>query len=298
MRNGRDGEARGRRSDTGSGTDRSTPRRRLISGAGSGPALELLEVGTEQSGANAPLLCVHGAFGGAWMWAEAFLPALARLGRWGAAVSFRGHGGSEGRAILGSATLADYSADVLSAIDALAAPPIIIAHSLGALLAQRLLGTRSIRALVLLAPLPPEGMLLITPRLLFTAPRLWRAMLDALSNEHALALGQMRDAVFSGGFSPADIERYLSLMVSESHSVLLDCHLPLPVTPSFIARVPTLVVAGGKDRLVSPDAALRTALFHGAEHRVVEEGGHLVHLEPGAEELARQVVEWLEARGL
>jgi pimeloyl-ACP methyl ester carboxylesterase len=108
----------------------------------------------------------------------------------------------------------------------------------------------------------------------------------------------VRDTVFSNRLSPTDVDRYLSLMVTEGRLVLLECHVPLPVAPAFVLGVPTLVVEGGNDRLVPQDAALRTSLYHRADHRIVEGAGHLIHLEPGAEDVARDVVSWLEERGL
>ena len=272
-------------------------RRRVLPADGSAPALELYEVGKSNGDGKAPVLCLHGAFGGAWMWSEFFLPTLARLGRPAAALSLRGHGGSDGREALPGATLADYTADVLRAFDALAEPPIVVAHSLGALLVQRLLGRRPMRALILLAPLPPEGMALTTPRLMLTAPELWREVLDVILGGR-ISLSHIRDTLFSNGFAPADVDRYLSLMVPECQSVLLECHLPLAVLPAFLIGVPTLVVAGSKDPLVPPDAALRTALYHGADHRLLEGAGHLMQLESAAEDIAGNVVKWMEARGL
>ena len=272
--------------------------RRILPAQPSAPALELCEVGEPGARGKTPILCLHGAFGGAWMWAEHFLPALGRLGRHAAALSLRGHGGSQGREALSRAMLSDYSADVIRAIDTFDEPPIVLAHSLGALLAQRLLGQRNMRALVLLAPLPPDGMMLITPRLLMTAPHVWLEIWSALSGDHAVALTHVRDSVFSNRLSPGEVDRYLSLMVTEGRSVLLECHVPLPVVPAFVLGVPALVVEAGNDRLVPQDAALRTSLYHGADHQVVEGAGHLIHLEPGAEEVARDVVAWLEEYGL
>lgn len=275
-----------------------TLKRRFLPAQPSAPALEISEEGEPGAGGKTPILCLHGAFGGAWMWAEHFLPALGHLGRHAAALSLRGHGRSHGREALSRATLSDYSADVIRAVDAFDEPPIILAHSLGALLAQRLLGQRDFRALVLLAPLPPDGMMLITPRLLMTAPHVWLEIWSALSGDHAVALTHVRDTVFSDRLSPTDVDRYLSLMVVEGRSALLECHVPLPVAPAFVFGVPTLVVEAGNDRLVPQDAALRTSLYHRADHRFVEGASHLLHLEPGAEDLARDVVTWLEERGL
>jgi alpha-beta hydrolase superfamily lysophospholipase len=108
----------------------------------------------------------------------------------------------------------------------------------------------------------------------------------------------VRDTVFSSRLSSTDVDRYVSLMVTEARSVLIECHVPLPVVPAFVLGVPTLVIEAGKDQLVPQDAASRTSLYHRADHRVVEGAGHLIHLEPGSEDVARDVVAWLEERGL
>ena len=47
---------------------------------GEGPALELVEAFPDSQATGAPLLFVHGAFSGAWCWAERFLPFFARVG--------------------------------------------------------------------------------------------------------------------------------------------------------------------------------------------------------------------------
>jgi pimeloyl-ACP methyl ester carboxylesterase len=272
-------------------------KQRLLPAHRSAPALELLETEAADRG-KPPILCLHGAFGGAWMWSEAFLPAAAALGRSATALSLRGHGNSHGRESLSGARLADYGQDVLRAIDALCEPPIIVAHSLGTLLAQRLLWRRPVRAVVLLAPLPPEGLLLLTPRLLVTVPELWLDIVDGLAGDRTVAFTHSRDAVRSSRCSAADLDRYLTLMVRESHLALLDCHVPVPIVPAFALGVPSLVLEAGEDTLVPRDAVMRTALYHGAEHRVVEGAGHLLHLERGAERVAQDVVEWLNHRGL
>jgi pimeloyl-ACP methyl ester carboxylesterase len=82
----------------------------------------------------------------------------AKRGRRSAALSVRGHGRSGGRDLLRSATLTDYAKDPRRALTEFVDPPIIVAHSLGALLAQRLLGRVSMRAIIMLAPMPPEGL--------------------------------------------------------------------------------------------------------------------------------------------
>ena len=105
-----------------------------------------------------PILFVHGAFGGAWTWTELFVLRAAKRGRPSVAFSVRGHGRSEGRDFLRSATLTDYTDDLRRTLAQFVAPAIGVAHSLGALLAQRLLGHVSTRAMIMLAPSPAEGL--------------------------------------------------------------------------------------------------------------------------------------------
>lgn len=231
------------------------------------------------------------------MWEE-FLQIMAERGRHAAAVSVRGHGMSEGRQILRSATLAHYTADVLRAIAEFGEPPIVIAHSLGALLAQRLLGRTAIRALIMLAPLPPEGMLLTSPRLMATAPTTWLRILHATLGFGAPALQDLKELIFSSRFAPVDVDRHMARMVIESMQVLIESHLPLPTAPAFVLGVPTLVIAGDADRLVPNEFTWRTALYHGAEFIAAPGFGHLLHLEPGADQIAQMAIRWLEQRSL
>src|SRR5512144_2722393 len=58
-----------------------------------------------------PLLFVHGAYGGAWLWDEHFLPYFAERGWAAHALSLRGHAGSDGADTVQFARLRDYVAD-------------------------------------------------------------------------------------------------------------------------------------------------------------------------------------------
>ena len=78
-----------------------------------------------------PILFVHGSYCAAWIWAEKFMPYFAEQGFSCAAVSLRGHGGSEG--LLSWASLADYVDDVTSAVAQMDSPPILVGHSMGGL---------------------------------------------------------------------------------------------------------------------------------------------------------------------
>jgi non-heme chloroperoxidase len=56
------------------------------------------------------------------------------------------------------ASVDDYVADVLEAAQRLSAPPVLVGHSMGAIVVQRAARRRGARAIVLLAPVPPHGL--------------------------------------------------------------------------------------------------------------------------------------------
>jgi len=123
--------------------------------------LEVLEYRPERASENPPLLFVHGGSHGAWCWKEHFLPYFAAKGFHSYALSFRGHGQSEGREKLETFSLLDYSDDLLQVMQQINSKPVLIGHSLGGSIVQRVwsLHPDSMRAVVLLSSTPPRGML-------------------------------------------------------------------------------------------------------------------------------------------
>src|ERR1700680_2733797 len=89
--------------------------------------------GDPQSTHPTPLLFVHGAWHGSWCWNEHFLPY--------------------------------FVADVKHIPRQLDRPPVLIGHSMGGLIVQKYLETHSVPAAVLLASVPPAGVLRTTLRI-------------------------------------------------------------------------------------------------------------------------------------
>ncbi len=127
--------------------------------------LEVIAYPTTMPTANPPLLFVHGAWHGAWCWEPHFLPYFAGQGYASYALSFRGHGKSEGRNKLRGQRIAQYADDVAQVAAQFDQPPVLISHSMGTLVAQKYLETRPARAAVLLAPVPPNGVIATTLRI-------------------------------------------------------------------------------------------------------------------------------------
>src|SRR3954451_22717797 len=117
-----------------------------------------------------PLLFVHGGYCDSWCWEPYFLPWFAAQGYPAYAISLRGHGASGGHDSLFVAGLDDYAADVERVMAQIPVAPVLVGHSMGAAVVERLLATRPLRGAALLAPVPPSGLLSMAARLATERP--------------------------------------------------------------------------------------------------------------------------------
>ena len=242
-----------------------------------------------------PLLFVHGAYGGAWEWAEHFMPFFAERGWTTHAVSLRGHGESDGAQEVWLARLADYIADVEQVVADLPAPPVLIGHSLGGMVVQKCLHRASYPGAVLMASAPPHGMFpslvnmaFANPGLLFELTRVQAMGPRASGGQH------VRRALFSEDAPQAAVRRYMSTFQSESLLVtfdLLGLDLP-PSTPSL--DLPVLVLGAENDTFVFPGALHATAQTYRTQAEILPGMAHAMMLDLGWEEVAQRIARWLE----
>jgi pimeloyl-ACP methyl ester carboxylesterase len=261
--------------------------------------LELLTDGPPNP-AEPPLLFLHGAFGGAWMWAEHTLRWFAGHGRQTYALSFRGHGGSDGYAALQGTGLGDYLADTLAVMRVISRPVVVIGHSLGALIGQRLLASPEARghvlALGLLTPVPLEGMASSSAWLALSDPPLFQALALAGSGLHRPNADEARQALFSADMPECLVRSYNDRLQPESALALTEAQFPSMVPSATWFGVPSLVLVADADRLIAPDAAQRTAFWHGARCISVP-GPHLFMLDATWQRAAEAVRDWLAEVG-
>src|SRR5690242_20470860 len=151
-----------------------------------------------------PILFIPGYFAAAWVY-ECYLPFFAERGYAGFAINLRGRGGSAlpPGGTLGNVSLDDFIADARTAarwITERIGRPIVVGHSMGGLIAQKLGEEGLARALVLLSPAPPRGISVITARLLRRQLRYLPALLRSrrivprFSDMRALVLNRVPPA--------------------------------------------------------------------------------------------------------
>ena len=115
-------------------------------------------------GRDVPILFVHGYFADATVFTD-WLEFFAARGWPAYAVNLRGRGGARPDVDLGRASMSDFVDDAAAVARALGAP-VVVGHSMGGLIAQQLAARHDVRAAVLLAPAPPRGISVLSPRLL------------------------------------------------------------------------------------------------------------------------------------
>jgi pimeloyl-ACP methyl ester carboxylesterase len=247
----------------------------------------------ERRSRKPPLLLVHGALTGSWMWSP-FAAYFAERGWEAHAMNMRGHYTSD-LADLSTAQMRDYADDIGVAIRQLGRPPVVIAWGIGALAALLFAERHPVLGLVLLAPSPPA------------------AALPRRADDHELRqVPDVYDARWWGWIAPMD--RLRSWMPDMTDAELVKMQEMLRgARESGSARrermrgvevdlagieVPSLVIGAGLDDVIHPSEARLTADLMGATYEYFPAASHF-GLVMGSEtwpQVAGSVLGWLEER--
>ncbi len=252
--------------------------------------LTLLSADAKRGGRpRPPVLCVHGMFGGAWQF-EGWLSQLAARGYEAQALDLRGHHGSRPVPALGRVSVRDYVDDALEVARAIG-NPVVIGHSMGGLIAQKLAEAGAVRAAVLLCAAPPRGILVTSPTLIGRQLKYLPQMLG--SRPIAPDRGDANWLMFNR--TPlADADAIFARLVPESGAAGREMSLGLIAVDQRRVTCPVLSVTSRDDRFVVPRIGRALARKYRAEQIVAEGHAHLVISEPGWEKVAAQVIDWLD----
>lgn len=247
----------------------------------------------------APLLFVHGGYTGAWCWDDYFLPYFAERGYHACALSLRGHGTSHGREALDAAGISDYVADVAVIARRFEHAPVLIGHSMGATVVQRCLRQLEAAAAVLVAPVPPEG--LMGPALALAArdPSLF-GEINLMQHAHPgfATVDGLRRAVFSRQMPDDVVLRHFSRMQPESQRALFDLSWPQYFFIGRPTALPVMVLGAQQDNFFPPPVVEATARYYGVKAEIFPDTAHSIMLESGWQVVAERIVEWLASHGL
>lgn len=242
---------------------------------------------------KAPLVLVHGLWSGSRCWRQ-WATHLSNLGWECWAVNFRGRFEEQPLAWLERLTVEDCLADLQRIIRSVPAPPVLLAHSFGGLLALKAAEDTKVAALVLLCGLPPSGVGVGLTRLLRLL-RLKYLPLIFLRRPFRLKEKDFCRSLLAcvPEVQQADI---LSGLVPESGYLIGEFfHRRIEVEPTRI-HCPTLVVGGAEDPVVPIAATREMAQRLGAEIKEYSRRGHWIIGAAGGEVMAREIHRWLVHR--
>lgn len=247
-----------------------------------------------------PVVMIHGAFCGGWVF-DGLRKSFEAKGYKVRTPTLRYHDcGRNPPALLGTTSVLDYAADLEKEISALKAVPILIGHSMGGLLAQMLAARMGVRALVLLAPSAPWGMLPSTmfeyasAGAMFFAGDFWSKPIQpsydiAASNALDLLPPSERSQIFAR-FVPES-----GLATFEIMHWALDARRATAVDANKVT-CPVLCLSGRHDKVNPPPTIRRIAQrYRGhADYEELDGHSHWMLGEPGWEKIAARALHWLE----
>ena len=237
--------------------------------------------------ADAPVTAVllHGIGLGPWLW-EPWAPLFAAAGVRTIALRMPGHG--PGDADVG---LADVIAGVDAALDAVGGAPVVVGHSMGALVAQVLATRRAFAGMALVCPLPAGQVRLFPPRgALLGGAALMRPFLTGAPLRVGWSLYR---AVGLELLDEAAARAAHARIVPWPNRLCRDLAFARPVIDPARIDVPVLVALGARDPLVPwRRARLLGDLYEAVTWRY-DDLGHMPSLEPGGERLGRDLAAWV-----
>jgi pimeloyl-ACP methyl ester carboxylesterase len=242
-----------------------------------------------------PIVLVHGAWHGAWVWEARAIPGLTAAGFRVHAIDLRGHGSTPNPRSLRRTRIDHYVEDLDAALDQIAVPAVVVGHSMGGLVVQKYLETRDdVAGAVLLCSSPVGGVIGATLRtarrhpLAFLMANLRLRLWPLVSTPERAASLLLRD-----GLDEASVRGVHARLQDESYLAYLDMLVFRRPKPTEV-QVPVLVVGAGEDRIFSVAEQERTTDAYGGDGVLIAGAPHDIMLDEAWEHAQQAIVDWIE----
>jgi pimeloyl-ACP methyl ester carboxylesterase len=245
-----------------------------------------------------PIVLVHGAFCGGWIF-DRFRTPFEAAGHTVHAPDLRGHGADEAPGVVVGVSMADYAADIARLCEGLSQPPILIGHSMGGLVAQMAASRTPVSALVVMASSPPWGAAISSLEegiaafgLNLLGPIWARAVPPDRTLAYHYSLNRMGEAERAAAFARLRPESGRAMF--ETLNWWLDTLMTTRLNLARLKSTPALALVGEADAIHPPATARMNARTIGADFQQLPGMSHWLPDEPGWERVADVVLKWLE----
>ena len=235
-----------------------------------------------------PILFIHGILGGPWYF-EGYQRFFAARGYPSYAISLRGRPGSRPVADLGKISLEEFVTDALEVARSIGRP-IVVGHSMGGLIAQRLAEEGVSDTVVLLSSAPPRGITLATPRLVLKQLK----HLGSLVRLTPLRSSRRdSDELIFNRMPPESRADLHARLLPDSARAARELSLGTVAVDEKRIRCAMLVASGLEDRFIAPRIARQLAVKYAAPCWQYPHNAHFLPMEPGWERIAGDVESWI-----
>ncbi len=234
------------------------------------------------------IVLVHGLCQGSWCWDEGFLKFFSEEGYDCYAIDL--HRKNENGQ---SASIDDYVCQLRGAVEEVGGDPILVGHSMGGFVVQKYLEKYACKKVILITPVPPQGALLPTLRVILRHPS---ELVHLPTGNLRAVLSNRYSELFHPETDVAIVDKYRKQLVQESFRAFVGmCWRRVRARRDQSVKM--LVIGASHDGLMAKAEVVTTAQKHGADLEVMEGVGHNLMLEPGGEVAANKICVWLASAG-
>jgi pimeloyl-ACP methyl ester carboxylesterase len=256
--------------------------------------------GPSSPSSRPPVLLLHGIFAAGWVF-EYAQRWLAERGHMTYAADLRGRGDSAPVRNVGRIPVSAYVGDALAAAQAVrdlhfGNTPIVVGHSMGGLLAQKVAEAGLARALVLLSSAPPRGIPVLGLTLVSRMVKP-RYLLPLLFSRPLMPTRDDADAMILNGVPAGDRAAIYARLTPDSGRSARELAFGAVRVTTALVRCPVLSVVGLEDRFVPPAAGRAIAARYGATLVKRPGRGHFPFGEPGRDQLLEDIERWTASTG-
>ncbi|HEX6231615.1 MAG TPA: alpha/beta hydrolase [Jiangellaceae bacterium] len=237
-----------------------------------------------------PFLFVHGAWHGPWCWREHWAGYFEDAGHHADAVQLGAHDRPGNRGRIWTA-IRRHVAEVRQRLAELGPRTVLVGHSMGGLIVQRVLKDSTAAGAVLLASVPRRGVLPATLRTLRRAPAATLRGISTVSMWPIVASEPLaRQAFFTPGTPDSVVKATFTRLQNESFRSFLNMVVRTP-RPSAVTT-PVHVIAAEQDGLFTLAEQHDLAKAYATRLHIVAGSGHDLMLDRHWAQAADEVLRW------